>query len=1285
MNRNAKLTERKLARALHLRAEWRVLPAAFLATLLALPVNAAITIPTDPLASGVRVAPNILFILDDSGSMAYDYMPDSVPSTSSPNISRYTYARNTIYYNPTVTYEPWVKADGNRMTGGTSYGAVFASYNKVQTQTIDLRDPASCRWYNNGDDATNDTYAKATDTQSQKGTMVCGGVQPFLVPTGPLANQAQGSGYYLYQIMTDQTLQRGSHGDISRSGQASVAMTSASGTATNTTITAESVSVTAGWELEVNVTSTQNRALVYRVFDPNGAVVCEGTAQNNSKTCRVNKAVAGKYQVALWRGGNDNVGYTITMDRWSTSNRCAGDPSPAGQTKGYINCATVASPWVRTNGSTEAQNYATWFSYYRTRMKAAKAGASDAFRSLGNKARVGFRTIWQRNYYPNSKTSFAKPIPVDDGNEGRFVDNTDLTTGIPATTTRSDWYATMQAAIGSSATPLHGALDKAGAYYQDSTGTGPYGPLGTGSSQYSCRQNFTILTTDGYWNSTSNYSGTLSGGTWTNGVGEQDDADGSTITGPNGASYTYNASSDRKWPFIGSDSGTLADVAMKYWKTDLRTDLTNNVPKTDTDPAFWQHMVTFGISIGLAGTRGWRSVEEAQNATVNKTWPNPNDAENNDRIDDLLHAAVNGHGAFVSASSPQEFADGLEQALSKINERTAAFSNVGASDSTQLTSGTLIFYASYVSGKWTGSLRAENAVSGAPIWNTTTTTPSVFPAYGSRKVITRGGTLTDGRGATGTLGGATFPTSQQETALTRGGGPANYAVSGADNALYIKGDTTNAGVAPGKLRTRTTMMGDIVNSSPAYAAETNTVYIGSNDGMLHAFNAATGAEQFAYIPGIINFGYLAELSRRDYDHRWFVDGPIVISPRSLSPNGDKNILIGTLGRGGKGLYALDVTTPASFGTGNVMWERSTTSATPADDNMGMVLGAPVLAKVRGGSPTTSAVILGNGITEERAKDKDGNYIGQVKGSDKAALLVLNMNDGSIIREIPAGTDTANGLFAPTVIYAADGRTAVYAYAGDLKGNVWKFDLTSSTPASWSARKIFTAEKTAGTPQPITAGIASAVDPRTNTRWIFFATGSFLTLADGNDVGTDKQSIYAVMDDLPVGGTTYTRSNLTSRSVGDGTGTDADERYFQNLTSITNKGWYVDLPGKGERIVQNAQIDGSYLVTASMMPSGDSCADAQGSGYVNALSLFPGMLAGGKSYFDRNNDGYTDDSGTSSDSGNKPTGSVKTVGMPTLPLLLPGEYKCQTSTGESCEGAKGRPRWNRVSWRELRND
>jgi type IV pilus assembly protein PilY1 len=297
------------------------------------------------------------------------------------------------------------------------------------------------------------------------------------------------------------------------------------------------------------------------------------------------------------------------------------------------------------------------------------------------------------------------------------------------------------------------------------------------------------------------------------------------------------------------------------------------------------------------------------------------------------------------------------------------------------------------------------------------------------------------------------------------------------------------------------------------------------------------------------------------------------------------------------------------------------------------------------------------------------------GSDKAVLLVLNMDDGSVIREIPTDNTVNNGLFAPTGIYAADGKTLIYAYAGDLQGNVWKFDLTSSTPGAWSAKKIFSAVK-AGVPQPITGGIASAVDPRTNKRWVFFGTGSFLTAADANDTATDKQSMYGVMDDITTG-TAYTRSNLTARTVtADGSG----ERYFQDLVNLTNKGWYVDLPDKGERIVQNAQMDGSYLVTASMMPSGDSCADASGSGYINAITPFPDMQAGTKSYFDLDGDGSTDDTGTSG----RPTGSVKTNGIPTLPLLLPGQGRYGTAEGVG-KYNKGKPQWNRVSWRELRAD
>jgi type IV pilus assembly protein PilY1 len=328
--------------------------------------------------------------------------------------------------------------------------------------------------------------------------------------------------------------------------------------------------------------------------------------------------------------------------------------------------------------------------------------------------------------------------------------------------------------------------------------------------------------------------------------------------------------------------------------------------------------------------------------------------------------------------------------------------------------------------------------------------------------------------------------------------------------------------------------------------------------------------------------------------------------------------------------------------------------------MGLVLGKPVLAKVRNGT-STSAVVLGNGINS---------------GSDKAVLLVLNMDDGSVIREIPTDNTTNNGLFAPTGIYAADGKTLVYAYAGDLQGNVWKFDLTSSTPGSWSAKKIFHAEKTAGTPQPITGGIASAVDPRTNQRWVFFGTGSFLTSADANDLGGSKQSVYGVIDDIATG-SAYTRSNLTARSV---TADGAGERYFQDLVALTNKGWYLDLPDNGERMVLDAQMDGSYLQFNTMIPSGNSCADAAGSGYINAITPFSDMSASTKSYFDLDGDGNTDDTGTSG----KPTGSVKTSGIPTLSLLLPGEGRYGTADGVRKYG-KGKPLWNRVSWRELRDD
>ena len=1273
MKRKSLHTEHKLAVAMRTRAEWRVLPVVFVATLMALPLNAAVIIPGDPLASGVRVAPNVMFILDDSGSMEWENInnggisaitgsgsfndgPDTggvttgnsgdyTNDTGNNKMYDQTYSTNTLYYNPSVTYEPWYNSTGVRLTGGTSYDDVYSDANFVDFTGVE-NSTTSAQLNLTG--ATRTFYAPKAE----------GGNTTYLSNVG---------NYYRYQLLAGTTtrIMRGEWGQVAvTSGSPSVSPSS--GTLTNgTAVNNNTGSVATGQSIEIRINNTSGgtgtKNLNYWVYDSTGTQRCSGSiARGGNTTCAVFPTVAGNYQVRVQRANNVDTSYTLTNLRTSTS--CDGNFTVNAWS--WVGCVEQTPVIPDGDGGTtqrtlgaEKANFATWYSYYRTRIKTAKGGAAEAFNTQANKVRVGFRSLHQ-NGPANSNDNPDYNIPVTDGNDGRFVNN-DGTNGNPSTTSRSKWFNRLFRANSNDGTPLQSVLNGAGQYFQDATASGPYGPEAT-ANQLSCRQNFTVLTTDGYWN----------GGTVATGTGG-DGGNGLVITNspvpvgdPNYKTYQYT----RPAPYADGNSNTLADVAMKYWKTDLRGDLTNNVPSeysaiasenniVGKDPAFWQHMVTFTISIGLKAASGLSSVSEVTAAT---TWAAPGDNSIHN-IDDLLHAAVNGRGTFVSASSPQAFADGLEAALAKINERTASFSNVGATSSTNLNTGTLIFSASYVSGRWSGLLRAENALTGAEVWKTTNA--GSIPSYATRNIYTRGGTLTGGVGASGTGAGTTFPTAEQTTALVRTGGPANYEVSGAENASYIKGNQTKEGVLPGKLRPRTTLLGDIVDSSPTYVSDTNTVYIGANDGMLHAFNASNGQELFAYIPGIINFGNLADLSRRDYDHRWFVDGPITVSSRSLSPTGDKNILIGALGRGGRGVYALDVTTPGAFAAGNVKWERSSTSATPASDHMGLVLGKPVLAKVRTGT-ATSAVVLGNGINS---------------GSDKAVLVVLNMDNGNVIREIDTsaydGPTTNNGLFAPTGIYAADGKTLVYAYAGDLQGNVWKFDLTANAPGSWSAKKIFHAEKTAGTPQPITGGIASAVDPRTNKRWVFFGTGSFLTSADANDIGTNKQSVYGVIDDITTG-SAYTRSSLTQRSVT----AVGDERYFQDLVNLTTKGWYLDLPDKGERMVLDAQVDGSYLQFNTMMPSGNSCADAAGSGYINAITPFSDMSASTKSYFDLDGIGGTDDAGT----GGKPTGSVKTSGIPTLSLLLPGEGRYGTADGVRKYG-KGIPEWNRVSWREMRED
>lgn len=1246
---------------------------AFLATLMALPVNAGITLPTDPLTTASRVPPNILFILDDSGSMAWRYMynPDisslsgggisssatgdnrtsdnDYDSTSTNNAAMYdqTYVTNTLYYNPnlTPTYQPWLDSTGTALTGGTSYTAAYSS----------------------------NTYVTNTAAGTTSGaTNLSNNTQTFYVPKADITNTSDATQYYRFQIRTNGRIVR------SERLQATMSSTVISGTLdTNSgasvgryapsNSTSYSVTIPTGAS---NLTfsssggtcggTNQQCANLYvrRDSQPttgNTGGGCSSVSNRNAESCTIATPVAGSTYYARLYAQTAFSGVTVTYSYDLSTVSNTGEESVGCDTSssgwGWRNCV-YTTPTGRTEDAEKA-NFATWYSYFRTRTKAAKAGAASAFGDLGNDVRVGFRTIHGRDGSDTTLNSPTQTVPIPvNYNQGLFA-NPNGVTG--TSNNRARWYNRLYAATANSGTPLRSALNNAGLYFSQDDSAGPYGPE-AGRNQLQCRQNFTIMTTDGYWNSDDGFS---SGG-------NQDGNNGTAIQRPDGTSYTFTAGR----PYQDAVSNTLADVAMRYWKNDLRTDMSNIVPSTTANPAFWQHMVTFGISIGLKGTLN-PNTDLAGLTSGTVTWPTPS-ADNLRTIDDLWHASVNGHGRFLTAANPSEFASGLRAALATVTERTGSFSNVAA-NSASLDAGTLLFKANYVSGVWTGDLmayaRSGSNFGAEPSWRASEHIPTT-----NRKIFTSDGSE-----------GLVFPseaTTAQLAALTRTGGASNYPVTGANNAAYIAGNRSlELTHTNGTLRVRNHLLGDIVSSSPAYVRDTNTLYVGANDGMLHAFNAANGQELFGYIPNGVSWSDLGTLSRPDYGHRYFVDGPIVVSTRNQTP--DRNILVGALGKGGKGLFALDVTAPADFSSDQFKWEITADNdvGTTTDNNVGLVQSKPFIARLNNGS---TALVVGNGINSTNGR---------------AVLQIYDLDTGALISELDTGVGSplvdnanSNGLSAP-VGWDIDGNGTIdYVYAGDMLGNVWKFNLSSATDSSWSiantGNPLFTAVGPDGTTrQPITGGLTVARHPTTYKTWVFFGTGRFLTAGDVNSQAV--QSLYGVIDS----GSTVARSALTQRAVeivgtSDGQRVRAFEQHGSLPTSAS--GWYVNLvdppsSAVGERIVTSPQMDGSVLEVSSIIPTADAC-QPDGRGYLNALDAFTGTSTR-TPYFDVNRDGNFSNDTLGSGTSSRPIGSVDLgVGMVTQATLFsggPGKVCAAGSSGAmGCVDKDEERNVGRVSWREV---
>ncbi|MBI5936491.1 MAG: pilus assembly protein PilY [Betaproteobacteria bacterium] len=963
-------------------------------------------------------------------------------------------------------------------------------------------------------------------------------------------------------------------------------------------------------------------------------------------------------------------------------------------------------------GSTdERQNFANWYSFYRTRSLMTMTAASRAFASVSADSRVAWQAL-------NSCDSFGTACS---GWGGSAVTNKIRKfTG----THRTNFYYWLSRLPASGGTPLLEAMERAGEYYKTTGVDSPYAydPGTTDTPEYSCRPNFHVLITDGIWNNN----------TLANSYGNYDNTD---KTLPDTKSYTA------RYPYKDTNSANLADIAFYYWANDLVSTLANNqLPhygdRTGTadqqywnaknDPATWQHMVNFTVSLGLntlLTNPDWAGSTYAGDysglVAGTKLWPATGDNVSPGNVADLWHAAINSRGQFFGADDPDALNTAFQSALSSIQGRTSAAAAL-ATNSTRLGTDTVIYQAKFNSGDWTGQLIAygvnTDGTLGNKVWDVTDA--GKIPAAASRNIKTWSGTA-----------GSDFLWSALTTTQKNAIDSANAGNSSSPVLDYLRGDQTNELQYSGTYRNRTRRLGDIINSDPVFVhapnfgyavlpegiisggtpyttfvtnnkARTKMLYVGANDGMLHAFDAATGNEKFAYVPNAM-MSNLALLKDTGYTHKYFVDGTPFAGDAFLG-GAWKTVLLGATGAGGKAIFALNVTDPNTFTTANVLWEFT-------HAELGNTIGQPIIARLKYNNRW--AAIFGNGYNS-------------TSGTAKLFIVFLDANasdgwqQGKDADYMVLDTDTAitnNGLSAPSLYDSNSDKVADTVYAGDLQGNVWKFSLSDANPNNWGVaykqgstpKPLFTARNASNQVQPVTSPVEIGVAPAEKTGvMIYFGTGSFF--ATGDNISTEVQGLYGVLDE-GARITTTDRSELRQQTIlyeGVDTGTAGRAASTAQIRLISNntvdwaskKGWYLDLlqppsnTAQGERVISIPLLRYGRVIFATLVPSTDPCLFG-GTGWIMEMDA----LTGGRlsySVFDLNSDASFNNTDfvTVTVAGQEitvPVSAMKSnVGIIKTPTVVTAgtvEYKLASGTTGEISTTKEKASASgtgRVSWREL---
>lgn len=1330
-----------------------VLPLVLAATLATWSHAATTDIAQVPLVTSASnaVLPNLMFVLDDSGSMNSDYLPDyandsicrssGATPTYSGNFGRNCTNEppfrspgfNGVYYNPRISYTPPLYANGTSWP--TQNAANTGGWTSVKNDAYGVQSTSSTNLLTGFPDVEYCTDTNYTDCL-RNGNYVLPGTVGGKNYTTRRNTTASGTGNIAVGAPDNATTEArtfGPHYYVITPGEFCDAKNLRNCQATETTVFNEPAPVRwcdsdanaraatpAAGTCQALQTPTYNNLRLPTKYFTAGTAGTPGTAEvaarasftvNLSGTCnntnrvgtrllRVNGTLdlfggasttnertannlADAIVVAVNAGGTgysatrNNATVTITaspsagningqalsIQRANGANSCnfsitpasplfsgwaASTPGTPGVPGGYpgsfarvdiiptVTSYPKASTRVDCTASAtgctydeEMTNFANWFTYYRTRMQTMKTSASFAFGTLSNNYRLGYISI-------NNAT----------GTDFLNLDRFELTH-------REAWFTKLTSAYPSGVTPLRGALSRVGRLFggrlngQSLNGSTVVDPM-----QYSCQQNFTLLSTDGYWNES----------------GTPVRLDGSTAIG--------DADNALPRPLLDgtTTSNTLADVAAYYYDTDLRTGTTgvglcasatggdlceNNVPVTDVDVARHQHMTTFTLGLGVSGymlfDEAYATAQSGDYFNVKNgtpanpaggvctwqasgacNWPVPvNNSPPN--IDDLWHAAVNGRGTYFSAKDPAALYSGLSAALAAIEKRRGAAAAATTSNPNISASDNYVFISNFNAGfdQWTGELTGQRidtetgAVStSASDWSAKTqldaATSRTIYTFDAGSTTTKlksfeWGNLTSTEQSFFQTAWITSPgrglsqlCSFGTTCLTVA---AQAAAPGQPLVDFIRGDRSNEGPLSDTskyFRQRASRLGDIVNSEALYvksalynyadagyssfksgtATRRAMVYVGSNDGMLHAFDASNGTEVWAYVPTMI-IPKLYRLADKNYgnNHEFFVDGSPV-SGDIWDGSSWKTILVGGLGAGGRGYYALDITDPNNP---KALWEFT-------DNNLGLTLGKAEITKLKDG---TWVVIFGSG------------YNNVSPGDGRGRLYVLRASDGQLIRTIetisPTGTPVGNtttpsGLaqIRAWVDRTDVNNTTLRVYGGDVLGNVWRFDVNNDIGASgYDSQLLATLRDDSGNPQPLTArpelGLVNG------NAVVYVGTGRYLGVTDLTD--TRQQSLYAIKDSLGTTnwGNPRSQGSFVQQTLTDGTCpsgatvcTPSQTVRFGTANAVdwaTNAGWYIDLPATAERANTDPQLALGTLVFTTNIINPSACT-VGGTSYIN---------------------------------------------------------------------------------------